>query len=1175
MRPLTHQHDFTPVFEFHVSKTCRAKYRVDQLLFAYSGSAVLINIAQAQALAQGINRTRADEGGARPPVSPAELAAMGLLDEILHVVAERYRREKNPKSFEQAADQIKAKIGEESFRQLMFSFTSDFPPLPVYKGQVDAAGYLSGSVEGYPNLAVSAEELLHLWLSNGNPALKEFSELFDDSGLAHSTQYLPAIKGLEQFFKTQPRFGPYRQTLFDLLQAPARHAPGSIAEQLRYVREHWTELIPPQMLERLMRRILVALDTIREESKKRDFGPGPAAVPDFRQVMSQRDPGGPGYEPRQYSTDLDWMPNAVMMAKNVMVWLWQLSQKHGYEISRLDQVPDSELAELAERGFNTLWLIGVWERSPASLKIKRLCGNPEAVSSAYSLYDYTIASELGGDQSYYALRDRARDRGVRLAVDMVPNHTGIYSKWVVEHPDWFVRLDHPPFPAYTFNGPDLSDDPTIGLFLEDGYWTRSDAAVVFKRVDRNHGVVHYIYHGNDGTHMPWNDTAQLNFLLPQVREAVIQQVLRVARYSPVIRFDAAMTLAKKHYHRLWFPQPGSGGDIPSRSWQGMTRAEFDAAFPEEFWRQVVDRVAAEAPDTLLLAEAFWLMEGYFVRSLGMHRVYNSAFMNMLKREENANYRQVLKNVLEFDPQILKRFVNFMNNPDEEPAAAQFGKDDKYFGVCVMMATLPGLPMFGHGQVEGFTEKYGMEYSRAYGRESADQGLIDRHYREIFPLLRRRRLFSGVEEFLLYDAADAHGHVQHDIFAYSNGAEGVRALVIFNNRYGQSAGWVHHSVPYRPQADGPAPTRKTLAQGLGLGSGDWCLFRDLTTGLEYVRPAAELRGRGLYVELGAYKHHVFSDFRVVPDDASGEMARLHQRLGGRGAPSLEQAIWEIKLSYVLEVYARLLSPLAFKGFTTLVRTSLGSEPEREAFYAVFETQLGEFIRQSGKVSTVRMDEKSLRHWARGRLRTTVEFLGHDAFKRMQETRPGRRFLAAVEAEKLDCSLATEEGLCLFYSLLVVESVSKVVDHQPARELFLSRLQEALENTGLEEAPAYRLTQLVRILTDEPGRALAALGDLASFRSYLERPEVLQYLGCHWHSDVFWFVKERLQALLYWMFSVSVLERGLSSNTRAWGYRRSLLAWAGTAARALDLAERSGYDFNRFLDALAEGPELFSQ
>ncbi len=71
--------------------------------------------------------------------------------------------------------------------------------------------------------------------------------------------------------------------------------------------------------------------------------------------------------------------------------------------------------------------------------------------------------------------------------------------------------------------------------------------------------------------------------------------------------------------------------------------DFDAAFPVEFWREVVDTVAREVPDTLLLAEAFWLMEGYFVRTLGMHRVYNCAFMNMLRNEDNANYRKLIKN----------------------------------------------------------------------------------------------------------------------------------------------------------------------------------------------------------------------------------------------------------------------------------------------------------------------------------------------------------------------------------------------------------------------------------------------------------------------------------------------------------------------------------------------------
>ena len=108
------------------------------------------------------------------------------------------------------------------------------------------------------------------------------------------------------------------------------------------------------------------------------------------------------------------------------------------------------------------------------------------------------------------------------------------------------------------------------------------------------------------------------------------------------------------------------------------------------------------------------MEGYFVRTLGMHRVYNSAFMNMLRNEENDKYRQLIKNTLIYDPQILKRYVNFMNNPDEKTAVEQFGKGDKYFGICTVMSTMPGLPISGT-TVEGY-RKMEMEYYRPYGRD---------------------------------------------------------------------------------------------------------------------------------------------------------------------------------------------------------------------------------------------------------------------------------------------------------------------------------------------------------------------------------------------------------------------------------------------------------------------------
>ena len=79
------------------------------------------------------------------------------------------------------------------------------------------------------------------------------------------------------------------------------------------------------------------------------------------------------------------MASLVLMAKSVYVWLHQLCVKYQRHIWRLDQIPDEELEILARWGFTGLWLIGIWERSPASRTIKQMTGNPEAAASAYSI----------------------------------------------------------------------------------------------------------------------------------------------------------------------------------------------------------------------------------------------------------------------------------------------------------------------------------------------------------------------------------------------------------------------------------------------------------------------------------------------------------------------------------------------------------------------------------------------------------------------------------------------------------------------------------------------------------------------------------------------------------------------------------------------------------------------
>lgn len=884
--------------EFHVSKEIREKCDFDGSLFASTGNVILANFKNVRLFAKKINDMIEKEStdiisAGKKMVKAGQLNAMGLIDEIFHYVCSMFRRDVNKVVFDELLVHLETLLGKESIDKLLEEFTTDFPPTAVYRGEISIQEYLASdgldSVTGLKrsNRVATLEEMILLRLANENPAFKPFFILFNDKRLSNMKSYVSAWEETKAFFKKQPGFGPNDVDLISMLKEPVVFSPNSLKGQLDYIRTHWEVLLGEWLT-----RLLSGMDMISEEEKAAWAPMGDGFTPEmepysYDSLMNE-------YE--RFSPDSEWMPKVVLMAKTVLVWLDQLSKKYGYEIKHLDQIPDEELDLLAQRGFTGLWLIGLWERSHASKRIKQICGNPEAAASAYSLYDYDIAQGLGGWGAVDNLRRRLWQRGIRLASDMVPNHTGMDSRWINEHPDLFVQTKECPFPGYTFNGENLSLNDRVGVYLEDHYYSKSDCAVVFKRVDHQTGDVRYIYHGNDGTGMPWNDTAQIDFLNPEAREAVMQEILHVARNFPIIRFDAAMVLAKKHIRRLWYPEPGQGGDIASRSEYAINSEEFNARIPEEFWREVVDRVAREVPDTLLLAEAFWMMEGYFVRTLGMHRVYNSAFMNMLKREDNAKYRATIKNTIEFDPQVLKRYVNFMNNPDEETAVAQFGKGDKYFGVCTLMITMPGLPMFGHGQIEGFTEKYGMEFTKAYWDETPDADLIARHEHDIFPLMKKRYLFAEIDNFLFYDVWN-NGVVNENVFAYSNRCGDERAVIFYNNVYEQATGWIKQSCQYAVKnGDDIRMETRSIGEAMGLTAepNNYCIFREQRSGLWFIRSSVEICNNGIFLQLNGFESQVMMDIKQVTDDETGKYAVLCQTLNGRGVSDIETALREIFL-----------------------------------------------------------------------------------------------------------------------------------------------------------------------------------------------------------------------------------------------------------------------------------------
>jgi glycosidase len=946
------------MMEFHISRKARERYRFAEALFSYNGNVVFASLAACREFAHRMNLVREADKNPNLAVHAGQLYAMGLIDEASHILMARYREQFDPEVMTSALDWFAGRFGTRELDKLLLTFVEHFPGQSVMRGLETPRQWLNGKTGTMPHRAAALEELLLLWSANRNEAFRKFEELFEDKPLAEKTVYRQVTKELPQYFATRPLIpieGAKAISLFDLLDAPQSGAPSSLSEQLALIRKLWRPLLGDS----LDRLLMTGSEVLREEELAiwMMFNPDAArarsaaeeAARRRREQGTQQWPsivsesqvpvfGDPAHEYEKFSPDTAWMPNTVLIAKSTYVWLAQLSKQYGRHIYRLDQIPDDELQTLADRGINSLWLIGVWERSRASKTIKQLCGNQDAVASAYSLFDYKIAEDLGGESAYINLRDRCYHKGLRLASDMVPNHMGIDSPWVIEHPEWFISRWESPYPAYSFNGPDLSHDERVEIKIEDHYFEQTDAAVTFRRRDKWTGETRYIYHGNDGTSFPWNDTAQLDYLNAAVREQVIQTILYVARLFPVIRFDAAMTLAKRHFHRLWFPGPGSSGAIPSRAEYSMSQAEFNKHMPLEFWREVVDRVAQEVPGTLLLAEAFWLMEGYFVRTLGMHRVYNSAFMNMMRDEKNAEYRSVIKNTLEFDPDIMKRYVNFMSNPDERTAIDQFGKGDKCFGVAALMSTLPGLPMFGHGQVEGFTEKYGMEYYRPRYDETADPWLVERHQREIAPLLKRRWVFAESHNFLLYDFFEASGSVDENVFAYSNSSGNERALVIYNNRYGEAHGTIHNSAAYADKGSSQLRQRR-IHDGFGFGpdSGAILAYRDSLTGLEYLRRAIDVAEQGLTFHLHAYQCHVLMDWHEKWASAEKPWDRLCDQLKGRGVPSLEDALIDLGLQPVHHALralfdqdsVRMLTDMAEHPRSTAANGTVSAALERKA------------------------------------------------------------------------------------------------------------------------------------------------------------------------------------------------------------------------------------------------------
>jgi glycosidase len=1198
--------------EFHISQDIREKLGLNDLLFSFTGNVIFANVAASRKLAQRLNHYLDAENDPQKNINAGALFAMGLIDELSHALIARYRQDTDPAVLAEAMRWFAQQISPADLDRLLLTFTREFPSVAVFNQELTAEEWLRGTTEGMPHREAAFEELLLLWLANSNPAFAPFRVLFGDDGLKERTAYQGVTAALPDYFVTRPHVASGLGTLLDALLAPMLASPDSLTGQLDFIREYWAPVLGDDLT-----RVLLAIDVLREEEVAVWMRFHPPA-PDWHRhgepgrggegfvgdeyigFESEFETGSDGVRRRRvqyaagyqaplneyeaFSADQAWMPNVVLIAKSTYVWLEQLSKKYQRHIHRLDQIPDEELRLLATRGITGLWLIGLWERSRASRTIKRLRGNPDAVASAYSLKDYSIAEDLGGEAAYIDLRDRAARAGLRLASDMVPNHMGIDSTWVIEHPEWFIARPESPFPVYSFEGPDLSTDSRVEIKIEDHYYDQSDAAVVFRLRHLRDNSTRFMYHGNDGTTFAWNDTAQLDYSKADVREHVIQVILNVARRFPIIRFDAAMVLAKRHVQRLWFPLPGAGGSIPSRAEDAMSQEAFDALMPHEFWREVVDRVAVEVPGTLLLAEAFWLLEGYFVRTLGMHRVYNSAFMNMLRDEENAKYRSYLKKTVEFDPDILKRYVNFMSNPDERTAIDQFGSGDKYFGVSVLLATLPGLPMFGHGQVEGFTERYGMDFKQARLDETPNQDLIARHQQLIAPLLKNRQLFAESTYFVMYDFWNGHGAVDENVFAFSNRHHGERGVILYNNSYQSTYGTISSSVGFLDKGSGSLQQR-SLADGLALPGDDSTIiaYRDHVSGLEYLRRARDFRDQGLTIGLRGYQHVALLHWRELQPTFTHPWDRLCDALNGSGVYSVDEALTQLRLRPLLDTLRQEVNSESITAFAELARKTpppaaaakplpekpaksehpvplivaamipeTVEEPEQPA--ATHPPQIVRFAEKAhafaGQIAELWNGHHNHTEPAEAPQERCVRLAAASLHlpNRVREFPAALRPAAIQALPSSDVKVPPSQVWAPVLGWLALQSLPEPAQAFSVYDGLNLRpaMAETFSSVGLEGESAWKAAAQVRVLLKREQTS-------TSTEEFWKDPDVRWLAGINQHKGVEYLHKEKFEELLCWLELPELLADTAETPAKV-------------ATRLARLAANSGYEFTRFLKQL---------
>jgi glycosidase len=351
-----------------------------------------------------------------------------------------------------------------------------------------------------------------------------------------------------------------------------------------------------------------------------------------------------------------WPRYPTLYEINTWVWISELSLRTGTSVD-LGTVPADEWDTIAKFGFDAVWLMGVWERSPAGISIANQNKNliddfrralpdfspADNVGSPYCIRRYVVDKHLGGPEGLAIARRELATRGMKLLLDFVPNHVAPDHPWVAEHPEYFVRG----------NAEDTRSDPASYLEVQGYVCAR----------------------GRDPYFPAWPDVLQLNAFQPGLRQAAIETVSSIAAQCDGVRCDMAMLVLNQIFERTW------GSRAARRP-------------PTEYWGDVIPAVKRANPYFCFIAEAYWDLE-WELQQQGFDFCYDKRHYDRLEHDNAESIRLHLCADLAYQDKLLR----FLENHDEPRAATAFSPA-KHRAAAVAISTLPGARLFHEGQFEG-------------------------------------------------------------------------------------------------------------------------------------------------------------------------------------------------------------------------------------------------------------------------------------------------------------------------------------------------------------------------------------------------------------------------------------------------------------------------------------------